>query len=364
MDGFKNTTKTQYSTTAGRTFARGGMTVSRNDMAGGEGPMSKPAMVAKYAKGGSVKKGEQKIGRVMEEFTKGKLHSGSKDGPKVKSTKQAVAIALNEARAAGAKIPRVKKAYGGYMDGGSPEAADVLMSRMTKDELAQGAKGVKMAQERLERKSVKRGVPPSSDKPMISQRMKDVGKSIGVVKKAAGGLTLGNKTVNLPSTGSSLPQPVKLPSNLAPHSERVTLGNKTMVDTGAGMRASTGPVTLGNRTMAAPGRQLGNAPMIKLGKKNGGVVKKAAGGLTLGSGGLKAGQSVTNSKPTLGTNRMVDTGNGMRASSGPITLGNRTMAAPSARGVPYSDGPIRRQLPRVGMKNGGLSAMPKGKGCK
>jgi hypothetical protein len=109
MDGFKNSTKTSYDTASGRKFARGGMTVSRNDMPGGEGPMNKPALVAKYAKGGHVNKGEQKIGRVMEEFTKGKLHSGSKEGPKVKSTKQAVAIALNEARAAGAKIPRAKK---------------------------------------------------------------------------------------------------------------------------------------------------------------------------------------------------------------------------------------------------------------
>jgi hypothetical protein len=94
------------------------MTVSRADMPGGEGPMNKPALVAKYAKGGHVKKAEQKIGRVMEEFTKGKLHSGSKEGPKVKSTKQAVAIALNEARAAGAKIPRVKKFAGGMMEEG------------------------------------------------------------------------------------------------------------------------------------------------------------------------------------------------------------------------------------------------------
>jgi hypothetical protein len=113
MDGFKNTTKTSYDTSSGRKFANGGMTVSRNDMAGGQGPMNKPAMVAKYAKGGTVKKADQKIGRVMTEFTEGKLHSGSKEGPKVKSTKQAVAIALNEARAAGAKIPRVKKNMGG-----------------------------------------------------------------------------------------------------------------------------------------------------------------------------------------------------------------------------------------------------------
>ena len=118
MDGFKNTTKTSYDTTSGRKFANGGMTVSRADMPGGEGPMNKPALVAKYAKGGHVKKAEQKIGRVMTEFTEGKLHSGSKEGPKVKSTKQAVAIALNEARAAGAKIPRVKKFAGGMMEEG------------------------------------------------------------------------------------------------------------------------------------------------------------------------------------------------------------------------------------------------------
>lgn len=164
MDGFKNTTKTNYSTTAGRTFARGGMTVSRNDTATGEGPMSKPAMVAKYAKGGSVKKGEQKIGRVMEEFTKGKLHSGSKEGPKVKSTKQAVAIALNEARAAGAKIPRVKRAEGTPM-GKGPESDDVLLARMSKDEMAMGKKGLRMAQERMASER-KRGMGAMSDKEM------------------------------------------------------------------------------------------------------------------------------------------------------------------------------------------------------
>jgi hypothetical protein len=200
MDGFKNTTKTNYDTASGRKFANGGMTVSRNDMAGGQGPMSKPAMVAKYAKGGHVKKAEQKIGRVMKEFTEGKLHSGSKEGPKVKSTKQAVAIALNEARAAGAKIP-MKKAMGG-----SAEADDVLMARMTKDELAQGARGVRMARERLERQTVKRGVPPSSDKPLISQRMQEVGKSIGVTKKAAGGLTLSNVPQSARLTLSNVPK--------------------------------------------------------------------------------------------------------------------------------------------------------------
>ena len=37
-----------------------------------------------------------KVGKVMKEYKAGKLHSGSKKGPVVKSQKQAVAIALSE----------------------------------------------------------------------------------------------------------------------------------------------------------------------------------------------------------------------------------------------------------------------------
>jgi hypothetical protein len=63
-----------------------------------------------YAKGGMAK-GKAKVAKVMGEYKRGELHSGSKKGPKVKSREQAVAIALSEARKAGAKIP--KKAEGG-----------------------------------------------------------------------------------------------------------------------------------------------------------------------------------------------------------------------------------------------------------
>jgi len=42
-------------------------------------------------------KAEKKISKVMTEFGAGKLHSGSKKGPVVKSQKQAIAIALSEA---------------------------------------------------------------------------------------------------------------------------------------------------------------------------------------------------------------------------------------------------------------------------
>ena len=42
-------------------------------------------------------KAEKKISKVMTEFGKGKLHSGSKKGPAVTNPKQAIAIAFSEA---------------------------------------------------------------------------------------------------------------------------------------------------------------------------------------------------------------------------------------------------------------------------
>lgn len=55
--------------------------------------------VAGYCRGGPVKKADGgKVERVMGEFGKGQLHSGSKSGPIVKNEKQAIAIALNAAR--------------------------------------------------------------------------------------------------------------------------------------------------------------------------------------------------------------------------------------------------------------------------
>lgn len=51
-------------------------------------------------------KGKNKVAKVMEEYKSGALHSGSKKGPVVKNKKQAIAIALSEARKAGANIPK------------------------------------------------------------------------------------------------------------------------------------------------------------------------------------------------------------------------------------------------------------------
>jgi hypothetical protein len=44
-----------------------------------------------------MSKAQAKVGKVMGEYKAGKLHSGSKKGPVVKSRDQAVAIALSEA---------------------------------------------------------------------------------------------------------------------------------------------------------------------------------------------------------------------------------------------------------------------------
>ena len=41
---------------------------------------------------------QSKVHRVLSEFKRGELHSGSKTGPKVKSRKQAIAIGMSEAR--------------------------------------------------------------------------------------------------------------------------------------------------------------------------------------------------------------------------------------------------------------------------
>lgn len=55
------------------------------------------------------KKPMSKVKKVMKEWKMGKLHSGSKKGPKVTKKRQAVAIALSEARKAGAKISKKLK---------------------------------------------------------------------------------------------------------------------------------------------------------------------------------------------------------------------------------------------------------------
>lgn len=60
-------------------------------------------IMAKYGE-----KAKAKVKKVMHEYKEGKLKSG-KRRKKVKSRKQAIAIALSEARAIGAKVPPAPK---------------------------------------------------------------------------------------------------------------------------------------------------------------------------------------------------------------------------------------------------------------
>jgi len=46
----------------------------------------------------ATKKQSAKIGKVMHEYKTGALHSGGKSGPVVKNPKQAIAIAMSEAK--------------------------------------------------------------------------------------------------------------------------------------------------------------------------------------------------------------------------------------------------------------------------
>ena len=67
-------------------------------------PPRKSSSRGKSASSSSRGKGKRKIAKVMREHKQGALHSGS--GKKVKNRKQAIAIALNEARESGARIPK------------------------------------------------------------------------------------------------------------------------------------------------------------------------------------------------------------------------------------------------------------------
>jgi hypothetical protein len=61
--------------------------VTRADVLKGRGVFKK----------GGMTKSQETVKTAMGKFKKGKLHSGSKKGPVVKSRKQAIAIALSEA---------------------------------------------------------------------------------------------------------------------------------------------------------------------------------------------------------------------------------------------------------------------------
>jgi hypothetical protein len=134
-------------------------------------PVRQPAMlpfelqpeplVPVFKKGGAVK--GEKIAKVMREYKEGKLHSGSKKGPVVKNPKQAMAIALSEARAA-------KKAKGGEI------FSDEYMAYESKGPKTRytAAKGRRMAKERaMERRALDKARHAEKYAPGLSLDMED-----------------------------------------------------------------------------------------------------------------------------------------------------------------------------------------------
>jgi len=134
-------------------------------------PVRQPAMlpfelqpeplVPIFKKGGAVK--GEKIAKVMREYKEGKLHSGSKKGPVVKNPKQAMAIALSEARAA-------KKAKGGEI------FSDEYMAYESKGPKTRytAAKGRRMAKERaMERRALDKARHAEKYAPGLSLDMED-----------------------------------------------------------------------------------------------------------------------------------------------------------------------------------------------
>lgn len=111
------------------------------------------AFARKYADKTSTETGYKKggkVAKVMHEFGKGKLHSGSKKGPKVTNPKQAIAIALSEAG-------KSKKAEGGMAH--EDVAADKsLIKSMVKPaalKKAMGGQAVQMAKSNAIKASMK-----------------------------------------------------------------------------------------------------------------------------------------------------------------------------------------------------------------
>lgn len=122
-----------------------------------------------FAKGGAVK--GEKIAKVMREYKAGKLHSGSKKGPVVKNPKQAMAIALSEARAA-------KKAKGGEV------FSDEYMAYESKGPKTRytAAKGRRMSKERaMERRALDKARHAEKYAPGMSLDMSEYKKG-GKVK--------------------------------------------------------------------------------------------------------------------------------------------------------------------------------------
>ena len=95
------------------------------------------------------------VKRAMHKRKAGTLKSGAGRHPKVKSREQAIAIGLNEAREAGAKVPRKRTAKkGGAKKGGARKSSGGRSSSARKSAAKKG--GRKTAAKKRARKSAAR----------------------------------------------------------------------------------------------------------------------------------------------------------------------------------------------------------------
>lgn len=156
-------------------------------------------MVRGYARGGAKKKTMAKVGKVMQEFAEGQLHSGSKKGPKVTNPKQALAIGYSEARA-------MKKEGGGRiaeesMQGKLPPNAAMAARRQSgaaasmperagranvlRPTGAQMTDREKMALMRPRAQAPQKDVSPDRARAMVMEKMEKMGGK--PVRRAEGG---------------------------------------------------------------------------------------------------------------------------------------------------------------------------------
>lgn len=136
----------------------------------------KDSTKVQYARGGDVGvKGAAKIAKVMGEFKRGELHSGSKKGPEVTNKKQAAAIAFSEARKAGLKVP-VKKARGGMMEENiTSRPVKIGMTEKEKEMAATLARAERIQAEEARESRMMRKMPPRDPR-------------VPLIKRASGGL--------------------------------------------------------------------------------------------------------------------------------------------------------------------------------